>query len=150
MPLDVFSPTTGARVIARPLLASRVQAGFPSPADDYVERSLDLNEELIRHPAATYFLRAGGCSMQGAGIHDGDLLVVDRSIDAEVGMVVVAVVDGDFTVKRLAHEGGSRRDGCEGGALVLAAEHPGYPPIPIGPDTEVRVWGVVTSVIHRP
>ena len=150
MPLDVSRPATGARVIARPLLASRVQAGFPSPADDYVERSLDLNEELIRHPAATYFLRAGGCSMQGAGIHDGDLLVVDRSIDAEVGMVVVAVVDGDFTVKRLANAKGSRRDGCEGEALVLAAEHPGYPPIPIGPDTEVRVWGVVTSVIHRP
>ena len=158
MPLDVSRPAPGVRVIARPLLASRVQAGFPSPADDYVERSLDLNEELIRHPAATYFLRAGGCSMQGAGIHDGDLLVVDRSIDAEVGMVVVAVVDGDFTVKRLANGGAngganerdSRRDGCEGEALVLAAEHPGYPPIPIGPDTEVRVWGVVTSVIHRP
>ena len=150
MPLDVSRPATGARVIARPLLVSRVQAGFPSPADDYVERSLDLNEELIRHPAATYFLRAGGCSMQGAGIHDGDLLVVDRSIDAEVGMVVVAVVDGDFTVKRLANAKGSRSDECEGEALVLAAEHPGYPPIPIGPDTEVRVWGVVTSVIHRP
>lgn len=150
MSLDVSRPATEARMIARPLLASRVQAGFPSPADDYVERSLDLNEELIRHPAATYFLRAGGCSMQGAGIHDGDLLVVDRSIDAEVGMVVVAVVDGEFTVKRLAPGGGSRRDGCEAEALVLAAEHPGYPPIPIGPDTEVRVWGVVTSVIHRP
>ena len=150
MPLDVFSPTTGARVIARPLLASRVQAGFPSPADDYVERSLDLNEELIRHPAATYFLRAGGCSMQGAGIHDGDLLVVDRSIDAEVGMVVVAVVDGEFTVKRLATEGSVPRDGSGGEAMVLAAEHPAYRPIPIGPDTEVRVWGVVTSVIHRP
>ena len=150
MSLDVSRPATEARMIARPLLASRVQAGFPSPADDYVERSLDLNEELIRHPAATYFLRAGGCSMQGAGIHDGDLLVVDRSIDAEVGMVVVAVVDGEFTVKRLAPGGGGRRDGCGAEALVLAAEHPGYPPIPIGPDTEVRVWGVVTSVIHRP
>ncbi|MBC02754.1 MAG: peptidase S24 [Phycisphaerae bacterium] len=141
MPLDVSRPVTGARVIARPLLASRVQAGFPSPADDYVERSLDLNEELIRHPAATYFLRAGGCSMQGAGIHDGDLLVVDRSIEADVGMVVVAVVDGEFTVKRLA---------VAGEGMVLAAEHPGYEPIPIGPDTEVRIWGVVAAVIHRP
>ena len=79
MSLDFSRPATGARVIARPLLASRVQAGFPSPADDYVERSLDLNEELIRHPAATYFLRAGGCSMQGAGIHDGDLLAPDQT-----------------------------------------------------------------------
>ena len=99
---DLFKPASGTRAIARPLLASRVEAGFPSPADDYVERSLDLNEELIQHPAATYFLRAGGCSMQGAGIHDGDLLIVDRSINAEPGMVVVAVVDGEFTVKRLA------------------------------------------------
>ena len=88
--------------------------------------------------------------MQGAGIHDGDLLVVDRSIDAEVGMVVVAVVDGEFTVKRLATEGSVPRDGSGGEAMVLAAEHPAYRPIPIGPDTEVRVWGVVTSVIHRP
>ena len=141
MPPDLSRPASGTRAIARPLLASRVEAGFPSPADDYVERSLDLNEELIHHPAATYFLRAGGRSMQGAGIHDGDLLVVDRSITPEVGMVVVAVVDGEFTVKRLAR-------GKEG--MVLAAEHPGYAPIAIGPDTEVRMWGVVTSVIHRP
>ncbi len=141
MSLDLSRPASGARVIARPLLSSRVQAGFPSPADDYVERSLDLNEEFIRHPAATYFLRAGGCSMQGAGIHDGDLLVVDRSVDPETGMVVVAVVDGEFTVKRLA---------CGDQGMMLAAEHPGYEPIMIGPDTEVRIWGVVTSVIHRP
>ena len=138
---DLFKPASGTRAIARPLLASRVEAGFPSPADDYVERSLDLNEELIQHPAATYFLRAGGCSMQGAGIHDGDLLIVDRSINPEPGMVVVAVVDGEFTVKRLA-----RGDA----GLMLIAEHPDYKPIPIGPDTDVRTWGVVTSVIHQP
>ena len=125
----------------RPLLASRVEAGFPSPADDYVERTLDLNEELITKPAATYFLRAGGRSMLGAGIHDGDLLIVDRSITAEPGMVVVAVVDGEFTVKRLSKK-------LTG--LVLTAEHPGYPPIAIGPDTDVRVWGVVKWVVHRP
>ena len=141
MPPDLFRPASSTPAIARPLLASRVEAGFPSPADDYVERSLDLNEELIQHPAATYFLRAGGCSMQGAGIHDGDLLIVDRSIAPEPGMVVVAVVDGEFTVKRLVRA----EDG-----MMLAAEHPRYKPIPIGPDTEVRMWGVVTSVIHRP
>ena len=141
MPPDLSRPASSTRAIARPLLASRVEAGFPSPADDYVERSLDLNEELIHHPAATYFLRAGGHSMQGAGIHDGDLLIVDRSITAEPGMVVVAVVDGEFTVKRLVRA----EDG-----MMLAAEHPRYKPILIGPDTEVRVWGVVTSVIHRP
>ena len=141
MPPDFSSPASRTQGIARPLLASRVEAGFPSPADDYVERSLDLNEELIARPAATFFLRAGGRSMQGAGIHDGDLLIVDRSISAEVGMVVVAVVDGEFTVKRLARS----TDG-----MVLAAEHPGYAPVPIGPDTDVRTWGVVTAVVHRP
>ena len=141
MPPDFSSPASRTQAIARPLLASRVEAGFPSPADDYVERSLDLNEELIARPAAPFFLRAGGCSMQGAGIHDGDLLIVDRSISAEVGMVVVAVVDGEFTVKRLARNS----DG-----MVLAAEHPGYASIAIGPDTDVRVWGVVTAVVHRP
>jgi DNA polymerase V len=127
--------------VLRPLLASRVEAGFPSPADDHVERSLDLNEELIPHPAATFFLRAGGSSMLGAGIHDGDLLVVDRSLSAEPGRVVVAVVDGDFTVKRLTRTS----DG-----LSLTAEHPGYPPIAFGHDTEVSIWGVVRSVIHEP
>ena len=132
---------TKTTATARPLLGSRVEAGFPSPADDYVERSLDLNEELITRPAATFFLRVGGRSMQGAGIHDGDLLVVDRSRPPEEGSVVVAVVDGEFTVKRLTRN-------AEG--PTLTAEHPGYAPIPIGPDTEVTIWGVVTWVLHRP
>ena len=135
------TPPPPRGTMPRPLLASRVEAGFPSPADDYVERTLDLNEELITKPAATYFLRAGGRSMLGAGIHDGDLLIVDRSITPEPGMVVVAVVDGEFTVKRLS----KRSTG-----LLLTAEHPGYPPISIGPDTDVRIWGVVKWVVHRP
>lgn len=133
------SPVT--RASARPLLASRVEAGFPSPADDHVERTLDLNDELITHPAATFFLRASGRSMQGAGIHDGDLLVVDRSISSDNGTVVVAVVDGEFTVKRL------RRTSA---GMILAAEHPDYSPVAIGSETDVRIWGVVTWVLHRP
>ena len=141
--MNTPSPTPPPQrgTMPRPLLASRVEAGFPSPADDYVERTLDLNEELITKPAATYFLRAGGRSMLGAGIHDGDLLIVDRSITPEPRMVVVAVVDGEFTVKRLS----KRSTG-----LLLTAEHPGYPPISIGPDTDVRIWGVVKWVVHRP
>ena len=135
------SPTTETLSTTRPLLTSRVEAGFPSPADDHVERTLDLNEELITHPAATFFLRASGRSMQGAGIHDGDLLVVDRSVPSDEGTVVVAVVDGDFTVKRLRRTHGG---------MILAAEHPEYPPIPIGAETDVRIWGVVTWVLHRP
>ncbi len=137
----VYKAASGAKVVPRPLLASRVAAGFPSPADDYVERALDLNEEFIARPAATFFLRAGGCSMEGAGIYDGDLLIVDRSISPEPNMVIVAVVDGEFTVKRLCKSS----DG-----FVLAAEHPNYPPISIEQDTEVCAWGVVTWVVHRP
>lgn len=114
-------------------------AGFPSPADDYVERTLDLNEYLVEHPAATYFVRVSGESMTGAGIHDGDVLVVDRSVEPRPGRVVVAAVDGEFTVKRLV-----RREG----AWLLEAEHPDYPPIIIGECTEFEVWGVVRHVIH--
>lgn len=127
--------------LGRPLLASRVEAGFPSPADDYVERTLDLNEELIARPAATFFLRAGGRSMQGAGIHDGDLLIVDRSISARPGRVVIAVINGEFTVKRLQRTGKQ---------LMLVAEHPEYPPIVLGPEIDAWTWGVVTYVVHQP
>ena len=118
-----------------------MQAGFPSPADDYMERSLDLNEELIHRPHATFFLRAAGHSMVGAGIHDGDLLIVDRAATPQPGLVVVAIVDGDFTLKRLSQT----NDG-----LALEAEHPNYRPIAVGEATDVRIWGVVTFVVHRP
>lgn len=123
----------------RPLAAERVPAGFPSPADDYVERTLDLNEYLVEHPAATYFVRVSGDSMTGAGIHDGDVLVVDRSVEPRMGHVVVAAVDGEFTVKRLA-----RRENT----WLLEAEHPDYPPIIISECTDFEVWGVVRHVIH--
>lgn len=138
---DRSKPETGTPSVTRPLLACRVEAGFPSPADDHVERTLDLNEELITHPAATFFIRASGRSMQGAGIHDGDLLVVDRSVPSDTGAVVVAVVDGEFTVKRLSRTSTG---------MILAAEHPEYPPIAIGSETDVRIWGVVTWVLHQP
>ena len=90
-----------------PLIGERVEAGlpgfpgFPSPADDFIERPLDLNEQLVSNPIATFFVRASGNSMDGAGIHDGDLLVVDRSVTPAHGKVVIAVVDGGLTVKRL-------------------------------------------------
>ena len=108
---------------------------------DYMERSLDLNEELIHRPHATFFLRAAGHSMVGAGIHDGDLLIVDRAATPQPGLVVVAIVDGDFTLKRLSQT----NDG-----LALEAEHPNYRPIAVGEATDVRIWGVVTFVVHRP
>lgn len=122
-----------------PLFAHAVRAGFPSPADDYVAETLDLNAHLIRHREATFFVRARGHSMTGAGIHDNDLLVVDRALTARHGSVVIAVVDGEFTVKRLEKRGGRIR---------LRAEHPDYAPIEFQDGQELHIWGVVTQVIH--
>ncbi len=122
-----------------PFFQARVEAGFPSPADDYMDRPLDLHEQPVPHPAATFFVRAHGDSMVGAGIHDGDLLVVDRSIDPTPGRVVIAALDGELTIKRL----GRGPDG-----LRLEAENDAYPIIEIGEETDARIWGVVTNVIH--
>ena len=123
-----------------PLMSSAVMAGFPSPAEQYVERPLDLNELLVARPAATYFVRAAGDSMTGAGVQDGDLLVVDRSIEPEDGSTVIACVDGDFTVKTLRREPGGVR---------LEAANPAFAPIRFRGEMELRVFGVVTAVIHR-
>lgn len=116
-----------------------VAAGFPSPAEDYIEDKLDLNQYLIRHPAATFFVRASGDSMIGAGIHSDDLLVVDRAIEPIEGSVVIAVVNGELTVKRLQRKGEK---------LLLLAENDNYQPLEINEHTEFQIWGVVTNVIH--
>ena len=125
--------------IKRPLFACGVSAGFPSPAEDYIEGRLDLNELMIDHPAATFFVRVAGDSMIGAGIHHDDILVVDRSLDPVHGKVVIAVVNGELTVKRLFRQNGTVR---------LLAENPDYPPIELAEETACEVWGVVTFVIH--
>jgi len=125
---------------AAPLMASAVMAGFPSPAEQYVERPLDLNELLVERPAATYFVRAAGDSMVGAGIRDGDLLVVDRSLEPEDGSTVIACVDGEFTVKTYRRD----RDGVR-----LEAANPAYAPIRFAGEMELRVFGVVTATVHR-
>lgn len=122
-----------------PLFLSRVRAGFPSPADDYVERQLDLHDYLIQRPASTFFVRVEGDSMTEAGIHSGDLLVVDRAIEATDGSIVVAALDGDLTVKRLV---------LEGARAYLAPEHPGRDRIEITGGRELVIWGVVLHVIH--
>jgi DNA polymerase V len=133
-------PSPNPRRVMRPLFLSRVPAGFPSPADDYVEGALDLNEHLIAHREATFFVRVRGHSMTGAGIADGDLLVVDRSLDAASGDIVVAVIDGELTVKRLWQRGGRVR---------LIAENPAFTPIELKDGQELAVWGVVTSIVRR-
>ena len=126
--------------MAAPLMGSSVIAGFPSPAEQYVERQLDLNELLVARPAATYFVRADGDSMAGAGIRSGDLLVVDRALEPADGSVVIACVDGEFTVKTL-------RRGRNG--VRLESANPAFPPIRFSGEMELRVFGVVTAVIHR-
>ena len=127
---------------AIPVMGSSVCAGFPSPAEDYVEGSLDLNRHLIRHPAATFFMRVEGESMTGAGIFPGDLLVVDRSIEPLDGHVVIAQVSGELTVKRLTGRAGQWR---------LVAEHPDFPPIHVDGNVDGEtssIWGVVSSAIR--
>ncbi len=139
LPAGAWPADERGQPLALPFFATPVRAGFPSPADDHQEDRLDLNHHLVRHPEATYYLRARGDSMTGAGIHDGDLLMVDRAIDAAPGMIVVAAVDGAFTVKRLEM-------GASG--LCLAPANPDYPNILLREAQELTLWGVVINVIH--
>ena len=134
----VYAPDLSTRY-ALPIFLGRLPAGFPSPADDYLEGKLDLNRHLIKHPAATFFVRVTGDSMIGAGIHSGDLLVVDRSLEPADKHVVVAVLDGELTVKRLFKQNG---------ILRLLPENLSYQPIEISSQQTIEIWGVVTSVIH--
>ncbi|MBV2128917.1 translesion error-prone DNA polymerase V autoproteolytic subunit [Arsukibacterium indicum] len=122
-----------------PFYSDPVKAGFPSPAQDYVERTLDLNELCIRHPTATFFVRVEGDSMIEAGIYDGDVLVVDRSVDAEHGDIVVAAVGNEFTVKEL----------CIRPSLMLLPRNPAYKPIRPRNGEELNIFGVVTNVIRQ-
>jgi len=119
---------------------SGVAAGFPSPADDFLEDKLDLNEKLIKHPAATFFVRVSGNSMVKAGINSGDLLIVDRSLEPRTGNIIVAILNGDFTVKRISKRGQR---------LFLVPENSNYNPIEITDDSNFQVWGVVTNVIRN-
>ena len=125
---------------ARPLFLASVSAGFPSPAEDYIEGRLDLNRHLIKHPAATFFVRVAGDSMIGAGIHPGDILVVDRALEPQDSNVVIAVIDGELTVKRISQRQGK---------LFLVPDNQAYEPLEILEEMEFEVWGVVTSVIHN-
>ncbi len=122
-----------------PFFSARVPAGFPSPADDYLDRSLDLNDLLVRHPSATFFVRVSGDSMTGAGIHSGDILVVDRTETARHGSIVIAALNGELTVKRLFREGGR---------VLLESENPAYAPIEVKEGMDFEVWGVALHVVR--
>ncbi len=134
-------PLGGAHSLCSlPLMVSRIAAGFPSPADDYVEKHLDLNTHLIQHKEATFILRVAGWSMRDVGIFDGDEIIVDRAITPVDGKIVVAAINGDLTVKRLRiveHR------------VHLLAENPEFPAIVLQEGEELCIWGVVTRVLHR-
>ncbi|CCB89194.1 LexA family protein [Simkania negevensis] len=123
-----------------PLFSSSVKAGFPSPAEDHIEEKLDLNRLMIEHPAATFFLRVEGESMENANIYPGDILVVDRALTPHNGLIIVAVLNGEFTVKRLKKKGNR---------LYLLPENPAFPEVEITTETEFQIWGVVTFIIHK-
>lgn len=127
------------RLYRLPFYQTTVAAGFPSPAEDEIAGTLDLNELLIQHPAATFFLRVSGSSMINAGIHHDDILVVDRSLEPTHGKIVIASLNGELTVKRLFQDGKK---------VLLVAENDAYPPIEITEDIDLRIWGIVTNVIH--
>jgi DNA polymerase V len=123
-----------------PLDPLRISAGFPSPAADYEAESLDVGSYLIRNPATTFFFRVEGDSMSGAGICDGDILVVDKSITPQHGHIVIAFLNGERLVKRLHHRHGR---------LALEAENPHYPPLEVGEDSDLLLWGVVVGRFKR-
>ena len=122
-----------------PLLSDSISAGFPSPADDYAEENIDLNEHLISNPFSTFFLRVKGESMINAGIKDNDLVIVDKSLRAKTGNIIIAMVDGEFTIKRLS---------IKNNELYLKAENPNYPDFRFKNHIDIQIWGVVIYSIH--
>ena len=124
-----------------PYILSRISAGFPSPADDYIENNLSISELLIKNQLSTFLMKASGESMIEAGINDGDVLVVDRSLEARSRDIVIAIFEGNLTVKRLIIKAD--------GSAILKSENPLYKNILISEYTELEIWGVVTSSIHQ-
>ena len=135
--MDSFDSTSKKFKI--PLLNDSVSAGFPSPADDYTEENIDLNEHLISNPFSTFFLRVKGDSMINAGIKDKDLIIVDKSLIAKPGDIVIAMIDGEFTIKRLS---------IKNDELYLKAENHNYPNFSFKNHIDVQIWGVVIYSIH--
>jgi DNA polymerase V len=139
MNLEFFS-VDQSKKLALPLFGYRISAGFPSPADDFVEIQLDLNRHLVRNPSATFYAHVKGNSMTGARIYDGDILVIDRSLEPEHGKTAVCAVNGDFTAKLIE----KKNDGL----YLMPANHE-YAPIKITEEINFEIWGIVTYVIHK-
>ncbi|PSR53259.1 peptidase S24 [Adhaeribacter arboris] len=140
---DVFEPCfiSSFQEIEIPFFSCYISAGFPSPADDYLEDRINLNSYLIQNPTSTYMMRVKGNSMQDANIHEGDILVIDKSLKPNDGVPVVCFLDGEFTVKTFRKINNK---------LYLEPANPAYKPIEITDDMDMRVWGVVAWVLHKP
>jgi len=123
-----------------PLYSDRISAGFPSPAEDYIENRLDLNEYLIKNSSATFFAKVKGDSMINVGINDGDILIVDRSLEPASGKIIIGIVNGEFTVKRIVKKGKQ---------FFLQPENENFQPIEITDNPDFTIWGVVTYTIHK-
>jgi DNA polymerase V len=137
--LRFVTPVPGA-LNRIPYFPQGIPAGFPSPAADHLQRELNLHEHLIKHPAATFFAHVDGDSMIDANLHDGDLLVIDKAETPRHGNIVVAIVNGEFTVKRLHKRNGQ---------IKLVPENKAYPTIEVREDMDVEIWGVVLWAIHK-
>jgi len=135
--LDVYRLVSSSS-LELPLVTAGISAGFPSPAMDFIDVSIDLNKHLIKHPASTFYGRVKGVSMKDAGIYDGDLLIIDKSLSPKNNQIAVCYVDGDFTIKRIS---------VNDGHCWLIPENKDYKPIKITEDNDFQIWGVVTHVI---
>jgi DNA polymerase V len=135
--IEFYTPDTSTEVKV-PFFDVGISAGFPSPADDFIELSIDLNKELIKHKYTTYFARVKGYSMKNAGIHDGDLLIIDKSLEPQNNKIAVCQIDGEFTVKRIK---------IEKDIIWLIAENEDYKPIKVTPENNFVIWGIVTHSI---
>lgn len=138
--IPAFMPKLNATTKRLPLYNNKIVAGFPSPAEDHIDTQLDLNDYLIKNPTTTFYVRVEGNSMLGAGIHPNDILVVDLSLEPTDDNIVIALVDGEFTVKRLKITAKKQ--------ILLVPENENYPTIAIKDGMDFRIWGVVTSVVH--
>lgn len=138
-PLQFFIPEVSEE-LRLPLVDAYISAGFPSPADDYLEAKLDLNKLLIRNPSSTFFARVRGTSMQDVGIHDGDILIIDKSLTPSHNSVLICFIDGEFTVKKIQKKNGD---------MYLMPQNKDFAPIKVDKESDFRLWGVVTYCIHK-
>jgi DNA polymerase V len=136
--VEMIGSLDGKSDLQLPILLQSIDAGFPSPADDHIEKSLNINDHLITHPQATFLMRVRGDSMEGAGIHEGDIVIIDCTIEPVHGKIVVAEIDGDLTLKRLYRINGT---------IKLLPENPKFKEIEIKNESELKIWGVVKNVI---